>query len=150
MLALPIWIAPQHTQLALKGGEPQNRIERGRLARAVGADQPQNPPLFHTQINSIQRDRRTKSLAESACLYACHGFSAPPLPAKLRARFPCPSAAHPLKAQAARWWPRSWATVRPEISGARPLTADRERRSSQTFPDLSFFQIGRASCRERV
>src|SRR5207249_11407613 len=72
------WIAPEHGQLSFVRGEPENRVERGSLACAVGADNSKDAALFDTQIDAIQRDSFAESLAETACFYGCHVSSGPP------------------------------------------------------------------------
>src|SRR6185312_11969458 len=84
-------VAAEHAQLSLVRGETENRGERGGLARAVGADEPEDAPLFDAQIEAVQRDRRAEGFMEPTCFYTGHGFSAPPrwrpaaLPTSVRA-----------------------------------------------------------------
>ncbi len=77
LIALGPRVASEHLQLSLIRGEAENRIERGGLACAVGTDESEDAALFNTQIDAVQRDRCAERLAETACFYACHGFSAP-------------------------------------------------------------------------
>ena len=79
LIALGPGIASEHLQLSLIGGEAENRVERGGLAGAVGADESEDAALFDPQIDAVQRDGCAEGLAQAACFYACHGFSAPPL-----------------------------------------------------------------------
>ena len=94
---------------------PRIAFERGGLAGAVGADEPEDAALFDTQIDAVQRDGRAVGLAEAARFYAGHGFSSP-------------SRVHPSarlgglrrrvqqlfrpSGRAAEWLRRPWATVR--------------------------------------
>src|ERR1700687_1440967 len=50
LIALAPGVPPQHVQLSLIWGESENRVERGGLARAVGADEPKDAALFNTEI----------------------------------------------------------------------------------------------------
>ena len=77
LIALGPGIASEHLQLALIGGEAENRVERGGLAGAVGTDEAEDAALFDAQIDAVQRDGRAEGLAQAACFDACHGFSAP-------------------------------------------------------------------------
>ena len=77
LIALRPGVASEHLQLSLVGGEAENRVERGGLAGAVGTDESEDAALFDAQIDAVQRDGRAEGLAEAACFYACHGFSAP-------------------------------------------------------------------------
>ena len=90
LIALGPRIAAEHLQLALVGGEAEDRVERGGLAGAVGADEPEDAAFFDAQVDAVQRDGRAEGLAQAAGFYACHGFSAPPLrlgrPASRRGR----------------------------------------------------------------
>ena len=78
LIALGPGIASEHLQLSLIRGEAENRVERGGLAGAVGTDESEDAALFDAQIDAVQRDGCAEGLAEAACFYACHGFSAPP------------------------------------------------------------------------
>src|SRR2546429_4633120 len=78
LVALAPWVASEHPQFSLIWDEPENCVECGGLACAVGTDESEDAALFHTQIDAIQRDRRAENLAEAASFYACHGFSASP------------------------------------------------------------------------
>src|SRR5207244_2590244 len=60
-------------------GKAENRVERGRLACAVGPDNSEDAALFDTQIDAVQRDGCAERLTEPTCFYACHGLSGPPL-----------------------------------------------------------------------
>ena len=77
LIALGPRVASEHLQFALVGGEAEDRVERGGLACAVGTDQAEDAALFDAQIDAVQRDGRAEGLAQAACFYACHGFSAP-------------------------------------------------------------------------
>src|SRR5262249_51999656 len=57
--------------------------------------------LFHSQIHAIQRQCRSKRFAQTACFYACHGFSVPPLASRLTSLRPFHSVALPASAPAA-------------------------------------------------
>ena len=76
--ALGPGIAAEHPELSLIGNEAEDRIERGGLAGAVGADQSEDAPFFDAQIDAVERDRRAERLAQTACFDAWHGLSAPP------------------------------------------------------------------------
>ncbi len=129
LVALVPGVASEHLQLTLIRSEAEKRVDRGGLARAVGTDEPEDAALFDTQIEAVEGDGRPEGLAEAACFYACHRFSAPPLPhptpAAGRGR---PPAALPVSGRAAEWLRGPGATLRPGTSGARPAEADRARR----------------------
>ena len=76
-VALRPGVAPEHLQLALVGGEAEDRVERGGLARAVGTDEPEDAALFDAQVDAVERDGRAEGLAQAARFDAGHGFSAP-------------------------------------------------------------------------
>ncbi len=84
LIALGPGIASEHLQFSLIRGEAENRVERGGLACAVGTDESEDAALFDAQIDAVQRDGCAEGLAEAACFYACHGFSAPPCRASAR------------------------------------------------------------------
>ena len=121
LIALGVRVAAQNLQLTLIGQQAQNRVERCSLARAVGTNEPQDAALFDMQFDAIQRDRRSKLLAETARFYACHDFSAPSFanPAWRFSRMRHPAGLS-LSGQAAEWLHKSWAifiqkfSVRPE------------------------------------
>src|SRR5258706_4892489 len=71
-------IPSQYLQLSRVGDKAEDGVERGSLAGAVGTDEPEDAALFYTEMDAIQRDGSTETLAEAASLYACHGFSASP------------------------------------------------------------------------
>src|SRR5579859_5015581 len=77
-VALGPGIAPEYSELSLIGRKSENRIQRRGLARAVGTNQPENPSFFHAQVHAVQCDGCAEGLAQTSCLYACHGFSGPP------------------------------------------------------------------------
>src|SRR5712692_11578921 len=79
LITLAPGVAPQHPQFSLIGCEAENRVECGGFACSVRTDQSEDATLFYAQIHAIQRDGFAEGLAETACFYACHGFSAPPL-----------------------------------------------------------------------
>src|SRR6266849_2513902 len=79
LFALSPGVASEHLQFSLIGGESENCVERGGLACAVGTDQSEDAALFDPQIYAVHRDVCPEGLPETACFYACHGFSAPPL-----------------------------------------------------------------------
>src|SRR4029077_5377593 len=124
LIALGPGIAPQNSQFALKLCKAQNRVERSGLACSVWPNQSKNAALFYAQIHSVQRDCRSERLAQPACFYACHGVSAPrPNPVCLSAanRFWAqPPAVLPASAPTAESLRKRAATVRREISAARP------------------------------
>jgi 3-methyladenine DNA glycosylase Tag len=56
VVALAPGIAPEHLEFALIGGEAEDRIQRGGLAGAVGADQAEDAAGLDAQVDAIQRD----------------------------------------------------------------------------------------------
>jgi len=42
-VALPVRVAPKHAQRAVEARQPEDRLQRGGLAGAVGADQADDP-----------------------------------------------------------------------------------------------------------
>src|SRR4029077_15150840 len=78
LVALVPRIASEHLQLSLIWREAENRIERGRLACAIWADESEDAPFFNAQIDAVERDGCAESFAETARFYRCHGFSDPP------------------------------------------------------------------------
>src|SRR5205807_10372332 len=78
LIAISPRVAAQHLQFSLVGSKAEDRVERGGLARAIGANESQDAALFNTQINTVQCDRCAEDLAEAACFYACHSSKAPP------------------------------------------------------------------------
>src|ERR1051326_6803870 len=130
LIALSPRIAAEHSQLAFKRRKPENRIERGRLTCAVGTDQAQDPAFLHSQVNVVERDRCAKAFAETACLYACHSFNAPPFCLGLlrpRGERESPVVAS-RRGRDAESSPAPEATLPREISGARLATAALVRR----------------------
>ena len=112
LIALGPGVASEHLQFSLIGGEAENRIERGGLACAVGTDESENAAFFDPQIDAVQRDRCAVGLAETACFYTCHGFSAPSSQCStttgvLRQL----SAARPASGPTAEWSRLPWAIV---------------------------------------
>ena len=73
LIALGPGIAAQHLQFSLIGSEAEDRVERGALAGAVGADEAEDAALFDPQIDAVQRDGFAEGLAQAACFDACHG-----------------------------------------------------------------------------
>jgi hypothetical protein len=78
-IALGPGVAAENLQVSLVLDEPEDRVERGALAGAVGTDESEDAAFFDTQVDAIQSDGCAVGLAEAACFYAGHGFSAPPL-----------------------------------------------------------------------
>src|SRR2546430_2563476 len=78
LIALGPRIASKHAQFSLIRSEAENCVERGGFAGAVGTDETQDTPLFHSKINAIQRHGCAKIFAQATCVYTCHSFSAPP------------------------------------------------------------------------
>src|ERR1700694_1922306 len=74
LIALGPGVASEHPQFSLIWGEAENRVERGSLACAVGADDSEDAALFNTQIDTVQRDGCAEGLAKAAGFYDCHGF----------------------------------------------------------------------------
>src|SRR6516165_5548661 len=138
LIALDPRVASDYLQFSLIRREADNRVQRGGLAGAVRTDQPEDAALFDAQIDPIERDGRAKGLAEPACFYACHGFSAPPLWRRAKARGFCRlRAVLPVRARAAGSSPAPWATLRRETSGVPSRAASGARPLSQTCPDLA-------------
>src|SRR5260370_34874973 len=79
LIALSPGVASEYLQFSLIWSEADNGVERSGLARAVGADEPENAALFNPQVNAVQRNGGAEGLAEETCFYHCHGFSVPPL-----------------------------------------------------------------------
>ena len=78
LIALGPGVAPEHRELSLVRHEAEDRVQRGRLAGAVGPDEPEDAALFDAQIGAVERDGRAVGLAQAAGFYGCHGFSSPP------------------------------------------------------------------------
>ena len=76
LLARSPRVAPEHLQFSFVGSETENRIQRGRFARAVRADESEDTTLFDPQIDAVERDSCAEGFAKSACFYRCHDFSA--------------------------------------------------------------------------
>jgi hypothetical protein len=72
---------PSTLQLALEGREAEDRVERGGLAGAVRADEPEDAALLDAQVDAVQRDGRAEGLAQAA------GFDAGMASALLSRRF---------------------------------------------------------------
>src|SRR2546421_10378276 len=128
LIALRPGVASEHLQFALIRGEAENRVERGGLACAVGTDESEDVALFDAQIDAVQRDGCAEGLAQAACFYAWHDFSAPDWPLtkvrRLRQQPVVPAASGP----AAEWSRGSPATVPQETFDARSAAADCARR----------------------
>src|SRR5882672_7023511 len=128
-----------HELIALGPGvASENRVKRGGFACAVGTDESENPALFHPQIDAIHRDRGAEGLAEAACFYACHMFSAPSWGDSTR---PFSTLCHPKtacclprpavllpSARAVGWLRGPWAILRQETSAVRPAATNCVRR----------------------
>src|SRR6266700_1128518 len=115
LVALGPGITSQHPQFSLIRGKAQNRVERGGLARAVGADESEDAPLFDAQIHAVERDRCAEGLAQAACFYAGHGFSVPPFwLSTSTGGLRHPAAVLPGTGRAAEWSRRPWAILRQE------------------------------------
>src|SRR6266404_750733 len=131
MIAAGPRVAPKHLQFSLIRSEAENRVERGGLACAVGADEPEDAALFDSQIDAVYRDGCTVALAEAWCFYACHGFSAPrfqhsiSMHASTMGRFGQLPAALSVLGRAVESSRESWAILLQEISGVRLAAADR-------------------------
>src|SRR6266850_1487079 len=134
LIALGPGIASEHSQFSLVWREAKNGIERGGFACAVGADESENPALFHQQIDAVHRDGCAEGLAEAACFYACHGFSAPSWVNSTRRvstlRHPKTTrclrrpGVLPASGRAAEWLRGFWATLRQETSAVRPAATN--------------------------
>src|SRR5262249_29831631 len=59
-------------QRPLVRGKPDDRVQRGGLACAVGTDQPNDAALLHFQVHAVQSDSVSEYLAKTACFDACH------------------------------------------------------------------------------
>src|SRR6267378_6688024 len=79
LFALRPGVASEHLQFSLIRGEAENRVERCGLACTVGPDKADDAILFDAQFHVVHSNRFSERLPETACFYACHGFSAPPL-----------------------------------------------------------------------
>src|SRR5713101_8553417 len=130
LIALGPGVAAENLQFPPIRGEAENRVERGGLACAVRTDESEDAALFDAQIDAVERDGCAEGLAETACFYACHGFSAPPLrfstvrhPATTGGLRPHPAVLPP-SVRAAEWLHRPWAILPQETSGVRPAAAD--------------------------
>src|SRR5438105_8044292 len=66
LVALVPGIASKHPQLSLIGSEPEDGVQRGSLAGAVGTDEPEDAALFDPQIDPVERDGCAESLAQAA------------------------------------------------------------------------------------
>src|SRR6266850_2395315 len=138
LIALGPGVMSKHLQFSLIGGESENRVERGSFACAVGTDESENPALFHPEIDAIHRDRCAEGLAEAACFYACHVFSAPSWGNSTRAfstlchpKMACclrHPAVLPPSARAAESLRGPWAILRQETSAVRPAATNCVRR----------------------
>src|SRR5262249_37613777 len=84
-IALAPGVAAEHPQLALVRREAEDRVQRRRLAGAVGADEPEDAALLDGEVDAVERDGRAVGLAQAAGLDAGHGVSSPPLPSCSRA-----------------------------------------------------------------
>ena len=69
LIALGPWVASQHSQCSLIGGQAEDRIQRGGLACAVGTDEPEDPALLDAQIDAVERDGGAEGLAQAVCFY---------------------------------------------------------------------------------
>src|SRR5580704_7032107 len=78
LIALGPGIAPEHSQFSLIRSEPENGVERGGLACAVGTDDSEDAAFFNPQIDAVQRDGCTERLSKTACFYNCHGLRSSP------------------------------------------------------------------------
>src|ERR1700728_57197 len=74
LIALGPWIATEHPQFTLVRSETENRVERGALACAVRTDESKDTALFHSQIDTVQRNGCAEGLAQAACFDHCHNF----------------------------------------------------------------------------
>ena len=59
-VALCPGIVSQHLQFAFIGGEAENGVERGCLARTVAPDNSQDASLFDAEIDAVQGDGRAE------------------------------------------------------------------------------------------
>src|SRR5260221_12058838 len=129
LIALSPGVASEHLQFSLVGGESENCIERGGLARPVGPDKSKDAARFDTQIDAVHRDCCSECLPQTACFYACHGFSAPSWAASIRRASPVGhpqttdglrrSSVLPPSCRGARWSRRPSAILRQETSVVR-------------------------------
>src|ERR1700733_2228067 len=81
LIALPPGLASEHPQFSLIWRKTKNRVERGGLARAVGADESEDAAFSYAEIDTVQRDGGTEGLTEAPRFDHCHCFF--PLSAEL-------------------------------------------------------------------
>src|SRR6202012_2771743 len=78
LIALGPGVASEYAQRSLIWGEAEDGVQRGGLACAVGADEPEDATLLDMQVDAIECNGCAKGLAQAVCFYASHGFSVPP------------------------------------------------------------------------
>src|SRR5205814_7785627 len=125
LIAISPRIAAQHLQFSLVGSKAEDRVERGGLTGAIGANESQDATFFNTQINTVQCHRCAEDLADAACFDTCHSSRAPPL--VFWNSMECSTthrAVLPPSGRAAEWLHRSWAIARQETSAVRLALAD--------------------------
>src|SRR3984957_2804267 len=59
------WVAPQNLQFPLVRSQAEDLIQCSGLAGAVGTDESEDAPLFHPQIDTIQRDLRAEGFSQA-------------------------------------------------------------------------------------
>jgi len=131
LIALGPGVAPEHVQLSLIWGEAENRVERGGLARAVGTDESEGSrPLFHTQIDAVQRDGCAEGPYGGRVLL-CMPWLQPSFTSVFDCAasgddpwFAAPSSSSSASVRAVEWLHRPWAILPQETSGVRPAEAD--------------------------
>src|SRR5581483_11604026 len=132
-------IASEDPQFPFVGNQPEDGVERRRLACTVGPNEAEDATLFDQQINAVDRDRRPERLAQAVCFNACHSISAPLLCQNSvrisKSRVLCRSAILSRPIQAAESSPGPVATLRREIAGARLSAEDCARLLLRTYQD---------------
>ena len=68
-------IASENLQFSFVRGEAKNRVQRGGLACAVGADQSEDAAFLDAKIDTVQRNGCAKHFTEPACFNTCHGLA---------------------------------------------------------------------------
>src|SRR5260370_23975435 len=105
-------VQTQHAQLTLEASQAENRLQGGRLARAVRSYEPDDTAGLHRETHVFQRVRRAIRLLQPPSLnYLCHHSA-------LEWRGMAPWARQPRYAtgrwstsRGAEWWRRPSATL---------------------------------------
>ena len=136
LIALVQGSRPEHLQLSLVRSEPEDRVERRRLAGAVGTDESDDAALFHA-ASSTPSSAMVVPKALRRPRASMHAMASALLLSEIRPRRVFDSAASDgavlLSAvqkffrpsgRAAESWRGSWATLRRETSAVRPAATD--------------------------